>query len=90
MMSYAAIDMYLQYWCTYIMQYNVKNSRICIWELCFSSTDSSTIFHTCIFHYNGVSAVLRGGADGQLPKVPTYECINLTGLIENIVLVNTG
>jgi hypothetical protein len=35
-----------------------------------------------------VSAVLRGGPSRQPPRVPTYECKDIIGLIGNIVLVN--
>jgi len=79
MMSSAAIDMYLQYWCMYIIRYTVKIVGNVFGKLSFLYRFLYTFFH--ILHYNGVSAVLRGGPAAQMLRVPTYECKDITGLI---------
>jgi len=79
MMGSAVLDMYLQYWCMYVIQYAVKIVENVFGKLSFLYRFLYTFFH--ILHYNGVSAVLRGGPAWRLLRVPTHECKDITELI---------
>jgi len=72
----------------YITQHVAKTAGNVSGKFVFPLQFLVHLFH--ILHYNGVSAVLRGGPAWQLLRVSTYECRDITGLIGKEVLGNSS